>query len=51
MWRTSTATARRGALGLTNSRIVTGTAKNGVAVELRLWDGGEPGKGTDRVCV
>ena len=37
--------------GLTNSRIVTGTAKNGVEVELRLWDGGEPGKGTDRVYV
>jgi hypothetical protein len=36
---------------LTNSRIVTGTAKNGVEVELRLWDGGEPGKGTDRVYV
>ena len=36
---------------LTNSRIVTGTAKNGVAVELRLWDGGEPGKDTDRVYV
>ena len=34
-----------------NSRIVTGIAKNGVAVELRLWDGGEPGKGTDRVYV
>jgi hypothetical protein len=38
-------------LNLTNARIVTGTAKNGVAVELRLWDGGEPGKGTDRVWV
>jgi hypothetical protein len=37
--------------GLTNSRIATGTAKNGVAVELRLWDGGEPGKGTDKVYV
>jgi hypothetical protein len=37
--------------GLANSRITTGTAKNGVAVELRLWDGGEPGKGTDRVYV
>ena len=37
--------------GLTNSRITTGTAKNGVKVELRLWDGGEPGKGTDRVYV
>jgi hypothetical protein len=37
--------------GLTNSRITTGTAKNGVAVELRLWDGGEPGKGTDWVYV
>ena len=37
--------------GLANSRIVTGTAKNGVAVELRLWDGGEPGKGTDIVYV
>ena len=37
--------------GLTNSRITTGTAKNGAAVELRLWDGGEPGKGTDRVYV
>ena len=36
---------------LTNSRITTGTAKNGVAVELRLWDGGEPGKGTDWVYV
>ena len=37
--------------GLPNSRITTGTAKNGVAVELRLWDGGEPGKGTDKVYV
>lgn len=37
--------------GLTNSRIVTGTAKNGASVELRLWDGGEPGKDTDRVYV
>lgn len=37
--------------GLANSRITTGTAKNGVAVELRLWDGGEPGKGTDKVYV
>lgn len=37
--------------GLTNSRVVTGIAKNGVLVELRLWDGGEPGKGTDRVYV
>jgi hypothetical protein len=37
--------------GLTNSRIVTGTAKNGVVVELRLWDGGEPGAGTDFVYV
>ena len=36
---------------LENSRITTGTAKNGVAVELRLWDGGEPGKGTDKVYV
>ena len=32
-----------------NSRMVTGTAKNGMFVELRLWDGGEPGKGTDMV--
>jgi hypothetical protein len=32
----------------TNSRRVTGTDKHGHAVELRLWDGGEPGKGTDR---
>ena len=38
-------------LNLTNARIVKGTAKNGVAVELRLWDGGEPGKDTDRVWV
>jgi hypothetical protein len=37
--------------GLTNSRIATGTAKNGNPVELRLWDGGEPGKGTDKVYV
>jgi hypothetical protein len=37
--------------GLTNSRIATGTAKNGNSVELRLWDGGEPGKGTDKVYV
>jgi hypothetical protein len=36
---------------LTNSRISTGTAKNGVAVEVRMWDGGEPGKGTDIVYV
>ena len=34
-----------------NSRVVTGIAKNLVLVELRLWDGGEPGKGTDRVYV
>ena len=34
-----------------NSRITTGTAKNGTPVELRLWDGGEPGKGTDWVYV
>ena len=32
----------------TNSRRVTGTDKDGHAVELRLWDGGEPGKDTDR---
>jgi hypothetical protein len=32
----------------TNSRVVTGIDKDGHAVELRLWDGGEPGKGTDR---
>ena len=32
----------------TNSRRVTGTDKHGHAVELRLWDGGEPGKDTDR---
>ena len=37
--------------GLTNSRMSTGTAKNGVAVEVRMWDGGEPGKGTDRLYV
>jgi hypothetical protein len=36
---------------LTNSRISTGIAKNGVAVEVRMWDGGEPGKGTDIVYV
>ena len=34
-----------------NARMVTGTAKNGTEVELRLWDGGEPGKGTDVVYV
>jgi hypothetical protein len=34
---------------LTNSRVVTGKAKNGTDVELRLWDGGEPGKDTDIV--
>ena len=32
-----------------NARVVTGIAKNGVAVELRVWDGGEPGKDTDKV--
>ena len=37
--------------GLPNARITTGIAKNGNAVELRLWDGGEPGKNTDRVYV
>ena len=36
---------------LTNSRISTGIAKNGVAVEVRMWDGGEPGRGTDIVYV
>jgi hypothetical protein len=44
-------TAGGALFGLPNSRITTGTAKNGVAVELRLWDGGEPGKGTDWVYV
>ena len=34
-----------------NSRMATGNAKNGVAVELRVWDGGEPGKGTDWVYI
>lgn len=37
--------------GLTNSRMSTGIAKNGVAVEVRMWDGGEPGAGTDIVYV
>jgi hypothetical protein len=37
--------------GLSNSRISAGIAKNGVAVEVRMWDGGEPGKGTDIVYV
>jgi hypothetical protein len=37
--------------GLLNSRIVTGTDKDGHSVELRLWDGGEPGKGTDFVYI
>ena len=37
--------------GLSNSRVTTGTAKNGVDVELRLWDSGEPGGGADRVYV
>jgi len=36
---------------LTNARVVTGTSKNGHLVELRLWDGGEPGKDTDVVWV
>lgn len=35
--------------GFPNARVVTGTAKNGAAVELRLWDGGEPGKNTDYI--
>jgi hypothetical protein len=37
--------------GLPNARVVTGTAKNGVEVELRLYDGGEPGADTDKVFV
>lgn len=37
--------------GLPNSRMSIGTAKNGKLVELRVWDGGEPGKGTDMVYV
>ena len=32
----------------TNSRRVTGTDIHGHAVDLRLWDNGEPGKSTDR---
>ena len=36
-------------LGLTNARVFTGTSKNGHAIELRLYDGGEPGKNKDRV--
>lgn len=37
--------------GKTNSRMVTGTAKGGATIELRLWDGGEPGKNTDYVAL
>jgi hypothetical protein len=37
--------------GLLNARLVTGIAKNGKPVELRLYDGGEPGKNTDKVYV
>ncbi len=37
--------------GLPNARVFTGIAKNGTAVELRLQDSGEPGKGTDWVYV
>jgi|GEM_PF-4696533 len=37
--------------GLPNARVITGIARNGKSVELRLYDGGEPGKGTDRVYV
>ena len=34
----------------TNSRFASGIDKNsGATVEVRLWDGGEPGKNTDRV--
>ena len=37
--------------GLTNSRMSTGIAKNGVPVEVWMWDGGEPGAGTGIVYV
>lgn len=37
--------------GYTNSRITTGTAKNGNTVELRVYDGGEPGPGSDLVYL
>ena len=35
----------------TNSRFASGVATNGAKIEVRLWDGGEPGKGTDFVTL
>lgn len=34
-----------------NARVITGTAKNGEHVELRLYDGGEPGRTADRIYL
>jgi len=34
-----------------NSRVTAGTAKNGKAVELRVYDAGEPGAGNDKVYL
>jgi len=34
-----------------NARVITGTAKNGEHVELRLYDGGEPGRDDDRIYL
>ncbi|MEO6525264.1 MAG: hypothetical protein ABIP93_01435 [Gemmatimonadaceae bacterium] len=36
---------------LTNSRFASGVATNGATIEVRLYDGGEPGKGTDIVAL
>ncbi|MES2522665.1 MAG: hypothetical protein V4617_08225 [Gemmatimonadota bacterium] len=37
--------------GLPNARVWTGTARTGETVQLRLWDGGEPGADADRAYV
>lgn len=34
-----------------NARMFTGTAKNGNAIEVRVYDNGEPGKGSDYIYV
>ena len=37
--------------GLSNARVITGTSRSGKPVELRIYDGGEPGRVADQVYL
>ena len=38
-------------VGLVNARVITGISRSGSAVEIRIYDGGEPGRVADRVYL